>query len=188
MSSAPSTVSLGDAAKAFGDLIGQGTKVGLGLLDSIKFPLPTRSCACTCEIPAPCWEPQRIDDVTTKACPGNKAVLRLLIENCGAEARSITVDATDKSITVSPASVSVAPYEEELVLVSLEVPAAATEGEQHRTVVWVRGCYVHYLRWTVEVSCKGTNCCDDVAVSDCPDLVHHWYDHFYCERPCPHER
>jgi hypothetical protein len=23
-----------------------------------------------------------------------------------------------------------------------------------------------------------------VEVEDCPDLIHHWYDHFYCDRPC----
>jgi hypothetical protein len=25
-------------------------------------------------------------------------------------------------------------------------------------------------------------------VEDCPDLIHHWYDHFYCPRPCIEER
>jgi hypothetical protein len=29
-------------------------------------------------------------------------------------------------------------------------------------------------------------CADtEVEIEDCPDLIHHWYDHFYCERPCP---
>ena len=188
MSSGPPTLSLGDAAKAFGDLVGQGTKIGLGLLDSIKLPLPTRSCGCNCDIPPPCWEPQPIGDVMTKACPGNKAVLRLHVKNCGSHGRTVTVDATDKSVSASPASVAIGPYEEELVLVSFEVPAAANEGEMHSTVVWVRGCYVHYLRWTVDVTCKGASCCNDVDVSDCPDLVHHWYDHFYCDRSCQNLR
>jgi hypothetical protein len=188
MSSGPSTVSLADAAKVVGDLVGHGTKIGLGLLDSIKLPLPSKSCGCNCEIPPPCWEPQPIGDVTTCACPGNKAVLRLHVTNCGSQGRTVTVDATDKAVGVSPASVTIGPYEEELVLVSLDVSAAATEGEKHSTVVWVRGCYVHYLRWTVDVACKNASCCNDVDVSDCPDLVHHWYDHFYCDRPCPHQR
>lgn len=189
MSSGPSTVSVRDAARAFGDFVGQGTRVGLGLLDSIKLPLPTRSCGCSCDIPPPCWEPRPIGDVRTEACPGDKAVLRLHVENCGSTTRTITVEATDPSVTVSPASVSVAPYEAQLVLISLDVSAAATDGEQHRTVVWVRGCYVHFLRWTVDVTTKRLACCStDVEVSDCPDFVHHWYDHFYCERPCPHQR
>jgi len=24
----------------------------------------------------------------------------------------------------------------------------------------------------------------DIEIEDCPDLIHHWYDHFYCPRPC----
>ena len=26
--------------------------------------------------------------------------------------------------------------------------------------------------------------CHEVRVSDGPDHVHHWHDHFYCNRPC----
>jgi hypothetical protein len=188
MSSGTSTVSLGEAARAVGDLVGQGTKIGLGLLDSIKLPLPTRSCGCDCTIPPPCWEPQPIGDEKTRACPGNKAVLRLHVTNCGSQARTIEVDTTDKAVTVSPASVEVGPYEEATVVLTLDVPAGATEGESQTRVVWVRGCHVHYLRWTVEVTCGNASCCSDVDVSDCPDLVHHWYDHFYCDRPCPNQR
>jgi hypothetical protein len=187
MSSGTPTVSLADAAKAVGGLFGQGTKMGMELLDSVKLPLPRRR-GCSCEIPPPCWEPQPIGDVTTRACPGNKAVLRLHIDNCGSSGRTVAVDATNKEIDVSPASVTIGPYEEETVVVSLDVPASAPGGEREKAVVWVRGCYLHYLRWTVEVTCKDASCCSDVTVEDCPDLVHHWYDHFYCPRPCPHQR
>jgi hypothetical protein len=187
MSSGTPTVSLGDAAKAFGSFLEQGTKLGMELLDSIKLPLPSKS-GCGCEIPPPCWEPQPIGDVTTRACPGNKAVLRLHITNCGSAGRTVTVEATNKSIAVAPASVPIGPYEEATVVLSLDVPASAAEGQREKAVVWVRGCYVHYLRWTVDVTCKNASCCSDVDVADCPDLVHHWYDHFYCPRPCPHQR
>ncbi len=186
MSSGTSSVSLADAAKAVGDLLDQGTKLGMGLLESVKLPLPSKSCGCSCEIPPPCWAPQPLGDVTTRVCPGNKAVLRLHIENCGDAKRTISVDSTEKSIDVQPASLSVAPFEEATVVLSLDVPATTSEGEKHTAVVWVHGCHLHYLRWTVEVTCKAGNCCDDVRVEDCPDLVHHWYDHFYCDRPCPH--
>jgi hypothetical protein len=186
LSAGTSSVSLADAAKAVGDLLEQGTKVGMGLLESIRLPLPSRSCGCNCEIPPPCWAPQPIGDVTTHVCPGNKAVLRLHLTNCGVPARKISVDATDKSVEVQPASITVAPFEEETVVISLDVPATAKEGEKHKAVVWVHGCYLHYLRWTVDVTCKSASCCTDVDVDDCPDLVHHWYDHFYCDRPCLH--
>jgi hypothetical protein len=179
--------SLADAARAVGNLLEQGTSAGMDLLESIKLPLPSKS-RCSCEIPPPCWEPQPIGDVTTRACPGNKAVLRLHVVNCGSSGRTVTVDATNKEIDVTPGSVTLGPYEDATVVLSLDVPTAAKEGEREKAVVWVRGCYVHYLRWTVAVTCKNANCCSDVSVEDCPDLVHHWYDHFYCERPCPHQR
>lgn len=183
MSSDTSSVSLADVAKTLGDLLDQGTSLGMGLLESIKLPLPSRS-GCSCEIPPPCWAPQPAGDRTTRACPGDKATLRLHITNCGASSRKISVDVTDKSVEVQPASVTVAPLEEETVVVSMNVPATANEGEKYKTIVWVHGCYLHYVRWTVEVSGKGATCFDDVDIEDCPDLVHHWYDHFYCERPC----
>jgi hypothetical protein len=72
-------------------------------------------------------------------------------------------------------------------VLSLEVPASAEVGERQKSVVWVRGCNTHYLRWTVEVARRGASRCRDVDIDDCPDLVHHWYDHFYCDRPCPHQ-
>jgi hypothetical protein len=180
------SVPVADAAKAFADLLGQGAKLGLDLLGSIKLPLPSKG-SCSCEIPPPCWAPQPIGDVTARACPGNKAVLRLHVANCGATAREITVDATDKAVKVEPTTATIGPMEEATVVLSLDVPASAPEGDKQKAVVWVHGCYLHFLRWTVEVTCKGGSCCTDVSVEDCPDLVHHWYDHFYCDRPCFHQ-
>ena len=71
---------------------------------------------------------------------------------------------------------------------SLEVPAGAPEGESQKIPVWVRGCKTYVLRWTVETTCTWESCCQDVRIEDCPDLVHHWYDHFYCDRGCIHHR
>jgi hypothetical protein len=186
VSSPTQTLSLGDAAKALGVVLGESAKLGVGLLDSIKLPLPRRVC-CDCEIPPPCWEPQPIGDVTTRACPGNKATLRVHVRNCGSSPRTVTVEAVDKTVSASPASVTIGPYEEATVVLARDVPGDAGEGERWTSVVWVRGCRVHYLRWTVQVAAACTSCCDEVEVDDCPDLVHHWYDHFYCERPCPHQ-
>lgn len=180
-------MSLADVAKAMGGLLEQGTKMGMDLLDSIKLPLPSKSCGCDCEIPPPCWEPQPIGDVTTRACPGSKAVLRLYITNCGSSARTISIDTANKAIAVAPGSVMIQPYEKVTVIVSIDVPPSAPEDEQQTSVVWVRGCSTHYLRWTVEVAGENASCSTDVEVEDCPDLVHHWYDHFYCDRPCPHQ-
>lgn len=185
MSSDTSSMSLADAAKAVGELLEQGTKVGMGLLESIKLPLPSKS-GCSCEIPPPCWAPQPAGEIETRACPGNKAVLRLQITNCGALKRKISVDATNKAVTVQPASLTVEPFEEETFVLSLDISATANKGEEHKTIVWVHGCYLHYVRWTVEVTDKHGSCVDNVDIEDCPDLIHHWYDHFYCDRPCLH--
>jgi hypothetical protein len=66
------------------------------------------------------------------------------------------------------------------------VPADAATGQEYEVLLWVRGCQNHYLRWTLKVANRGASCCHEVEVEDCPDLIHHWYDHFYCERPCTH--
>ncbi len=54
--------------------------------------------------------------------------------------------------------------------------------------MWVRGCQLHFLRWTVVVASIGADTFYEVDVKDCPDHIHHWYDHFYCPRPCLEER
>jgi hypothetical protein len=177
-SGGPSVV---DAAKALGILLERSTQAGLDLLDSFK--LPQRQCG-SCEIPPPCWEPQPIGDVTTRAAPGGKAVLRLDVVNCGSSPRKVTVEATNALIAISPASATLGPYEDAVVGLTLNVPATAMPGERETSVVWVRGCRTHYLRWTVEVSAVGVGS-STAIVEDCPDLLHHWYDHFYCNRACP---
>ena len=186
MSSKTTSLSLADAAEAVGDLLGQGAKLGMGLLGSVTLPLPRKSCGCSCDIPPPCWAPQPLGDVTTRVCPGNKAVVRINVTNCGARERAIDVEATNAAVAVDPASLKLGPMEQGLVVLSLEVPAGAAEGETQKGVVWVRGCKEYFFRWTLEVACKATSCCVDIDVEDCPDLVHHWYDHFYCQRPCLH--
>jgi hypothetical protein len=74
-----------------------------------------------------------------------------------------------------------------LSLVSLTTTKDADPGTEREVLVWVRGCHDHYLRWTVTVSTQRGWSDDDVHVEDCPDYVHHWYDHFYCDRPCVHK-
>ena len=184
MSSDGGTATLADAVKALGDLLAPGAKAGIGLLESVR--LPRRNTGCGCEIPPPCWAPQPLGDLVSEACPGNDAVLRLTIVNCGMESRTVKVAATNAAVKVSPPSVALGPYEEEVVTLSLPVPAGATKGQTQKSLVWVRGCKTHYLRWSVVAAASGVSCCaSELTVEDCPDLVHHWYDHFYCPRPCP---
>jgi hypothetical protein len=183
MSSKGGSATLADAVKAIGDVIAPGAKIGLGLLESIR--LPSRNCGCGCEIPPPCWAPQPLGDVESEACPGNNGVLRLVITNCGMTTRAIKVTATNAAVNVEPAALTLGPQEEGVVALTLAVPAGATTGQTQKSLVWIHGCKEHFLRWTVVAAEAGVSCSpDDVELEDCPDLIHHWYDHFYCQRPC----
>jgi hypothetical protein len=74
------------------------------------------------------------------------------------------------------------------VEVCIDIPADAPAGAKHKTIIWVDGCKLHYLIWHVSVGTVGFDSCHEVEVDDCPDYVHHWYDHFYCARPCFNQR
>jgi hypothetical protein len=131
--------------------------------------------------------PQPLGDVETEACPGNNAVVRITVTNCGTTARKITVTATNAAVKVAPASLSLGPLEEGLVTLTLPVPAGATKGQTQKSLVRIHGCRDYYFRWTVVAAEAGVSCAaGEIGLEDCPDLIHHWYDHFYCERPCPH--
>jgi hypothetical protein len=143
----------------------------------------TKSC---CRIPPPCWMPQPLGDCISHVGQCRTACVRLVISNCDRVARTVTVEAVDKSgkVTVTPASLTLGPMERGSISVCLAVPQHAADGTRYETLIWVRGCKEHFLRWTVSVGTVGFDSCHEIAVDDCPDLLHHWYDHFYCARPC----
>ena len=165
-----------------GDLIDRGASTGVSLLRSIaRSPMLPRLRSCSCEIPPPCWLPRDLGTVTTHVCAGGSATLRLRITNCGPTTRSIEVDAAG-GVTLSPAKATLQPFERVDVLATVAHP-----GPEQEHLVWVRGCYDHVVRWSIRVSSRGrVSTCHEIDVEDCPDYVHHWYDHFYCERPCLH--
>jgi hypothetical protein len=186
-SSTSGTSTLADVTKAIGGILGPGAKIGLELLGTLPVPLPRRSCGCDCEIPPPCWMPQPLDPIRSRVCPGGKGVLRLTLTNCDMTPRTIAVSATDGAV-VAPATVTLGPMEQGLVVVTLEMPISALVGTTKTSVVWIKGCRLHCLRWTAVAAGAVTGCTADADVEDGPDLVHHWYDHFYCPRPCPEKR
>ncbi len=67
---------------------------------------------------------------------------------------------------------------------TLKIPENTDSGTRYESILWVDGCNQHYLRWTVIVGSTSFDSCHEVRVDDCPDYRHHWYDHFYCARPC----
>jgi hypothetical protein len=139
---------------------------------------------CGCDIPPPCWMPKELPEVCSHVCLGASATLRLRITNGGMAARTISVQA-DSGASVNPASLQLGPMQRGSITVTFTVPATACDNDRTEILIWVNGCNRFYLRWTVRVSRRGCDSCHEVDVEDCPDYIHHWYDHFYCPRPCP---
>lgn len=140
---------------------------------------------CNCDIPPPCWLPAQLGSVTSHVCPGASASVQLRVTNCGVSQRDITFSATGPAapmVTIDPGSIVLAPFARGTAVGTLKAPDQADEALEMQ--LWIRGWRDHLLRWTVKISERGCSCSHEIDVEDCPDLVHHWYDHFYCERPC----
>ena len=191
-------------ADAFADLINQGVRASREMLEAFvgdpmerARQMTTRGTAlataagreirgCSCDIPPPCWMPDQLGSVTSHVCPGATACVRLRITNCGMSSRDITVTAAGAQgslVTIDPATITLAPFDSGTVTATLRAPDQ--EGQPLHAQLWVRGCRDHLLRWTVDVSSRGCSSTHEIEIEDCPDLIHHWYDHFYCDRPCP---
>ena len=141
--------------------------------------------SCGCNIPPPCWMPLTLGELTDHACAGATATVRFRVTNCGAETRKISLDAdSDRPVKITGSPAVLGPMKRATLSASIEIPPDAEEGTRHEALLWVRGCRDRYLRWTVKVGSRGAECCHELDVEDCPDPIHHWYDHFYCEHPC----
>lgn len=148
--------------------------------------LKARAKTC-CDIPPACWLPRDLGELTSNACPCGTALVRLRIENCQPRTANVSISASsdaDLEIKITPASATLAPMQRKWFTVGVTIPDDACPGESYEVLVWVAGCNEYYLRWTVKVADGVSGSCHEVVVEDCPDYVHHWYDHFYCERPC----
>jgi hypothetical protein len=170
-------------------LISSAAKAELELLGSLTQPKRPWGCR-SCEIPPPCWVPEPLGAFTSAAVAGGSGMLRLTIVNCATtDARTIMVTATNATVGAKPASLSLGPMEEGMVELAFPIPAGSLPGQTQRTTVWIGGCREYVLRWTVVVASTAvTSHGAKLEIDDCPDLVHHWYDHFYCARPCPTQR
>ncbi len=140
-----------------------------------------------CTIPPPCWEPKHAGTCNLTLVPGNKALLRLHVMNCGWNRQIVSVTAIGKLagwISFTPTTLLVDPQERATIVVSVQAPEWAKAGERLSGPVIVRGCRDHFVRVEIVVADCTTAACCDFAIDDCADRVHHWYDHFYCMRPC----
>ena len=190
--------------QAFAKLVEQSTQLGVNLVESLLGGSPqilqglgkltsageALSLCDSCHIPPPCWMPKPLCDVSSLGRPGDTASLCFVITNCTMAQRKVTVFTSTKGsgITLNTTELDLGPMERGEIEVSYVIPAGSLAGEKTELLMWVRGCKLYFLRWTVVVGAIGTSTCYEVDVKDCPDLVHHWYDHFYCPRPCLEDR
>jgi hypothetical protein len=197
---------LGEVHKALCNLFNAQMKLGLDLLTAFTglsvpcLPKPFQQTGChtrtgcqtragCCEIPPPCWVPRSLGECVSHVCPCQTACIRLVLTNCDAGSRRvIRVEAAGPHVKVSPAKLVLEPLERASVEIRILVPAETKPGEKLESVVRIYGCREYYLRWVVSVGTIGFNSHHEIEVEDCPDLIHHWYDHFYCHRPCRHQQ
>ena len=155
---------------------------------SLANTLAQRASAGGCEIPAPCWEPQHAGTCAVCIAPGGVATFRVIVSNCGWSRQVVMITALGKIaswLTFGPTSIAMEPMERNIFLVKIQAPDGASVGASQVVPVIIRGCRDHYIRVEVSIAnCASLTTCCDMLVEDCADNVHHWYDHFYCARPC----
>ncbi|MEZ4416099.1 MAG: hypothetical protein R3E10_10090 [Gemmatimonadota bacterium] len=141
----------------------------------------------SCEIPPPCWEPQPAGSCTLTLTPGSTGTLRIRVSNCGWSRHLVGITALGRLASVSthqPTTLALGPHERATFTVSVQVPKGVKAGEDLSGILIVRGCRDHYVQVTVRVAECAQHACCDVQIEDCADQIHHWYEHFYCPRPC----
>lgn len=172
------------AAEALLTSLGELAKLTIALNPILKF-LQDSQRRSSCDIPPACWLPRSLGEVRSFACPGGTASVRIRVTNCQGRTSFIKVVARPNQMTkVQPDTATLEPMERKSFNISVSVPQDSCKGQKLEFTLWVLGCNAHYLRWTVEISETTSATCQEVDVEDCQDYVHHWYDHFYCDRPC----
>jgi hypothetical protein len=150
-------------------------------------PLQAFGTASCCEIPPACWLPRSFGCFESRACPGGTALLRVKVCNCQPRASDIAIRVesdADVVFKVTPERATIAPMACKRFTVTVSIPEDACKGHSYDFRVWVDGCHHHYARWSVTAGHDASGTCNEAEVEDCPDYVHHWYDHFYCQHPC----
>ena len=159
----------------------------LRVADALSESLSRRTSNGGCEIPSPCWEPRPAGSCTLTLAPGSSGTIYVNVSNCGWTRQTVAITALGKLagwVTFEPTSMYLGPQETSTFVVTVRVPDGMQAGARMSGPIILRGCVDHFIRLSVIVDkCAGITCCD-VNVSDCADYVHHWYDHFYCSRPC----
>lgn len=141
-----------------------------------------------CAVPPPCWNPKPAGQCALALAPGSTAAIRVHVLNCGWTPRIVRITAPGRLaawLDFEPSALVVDPQERRTFRVTARMPIGEKPNGPMSGVVLVRGCIDHYIR--VDIAVGKTECrpgCD-IVINDCVDQVHHWYEHFYCPRPCP---
>lgn len=172
--------------RALGDAIAGLLQVPARLAGALAGALET-SGSQTCDIPPPCWEPRPAGTCSLALPPGCTGTIRVRVANCDWSPHVVGITALGHLagwVKFEPTTLVVNLQEQATIVVTVRVPDGMKPGQTVSGPLLVRGCLDHVVRVRVTVAeCAGRTCCD-VTIEDCPDHVHHWYDHFYCPRPC----
>lgn len=167
-------------AKELLDLIGVGARIASSGIGGIKLPKPG-SC---CDIPPACWMPKELGTVDCQLRPGSTGQVKLVVTNNDFRPHNVTAQSAGANaglVSFTPPQIALGSKESTAIIAQFTAPK---KPGRYEVVVWVTVCSDHYLRWTVEVGEKEKDCCFVVTVDDSPDYEVHWYDHFYCPKPC----
>ncbi|MGF1643720.1 MAG: hypothetical protein ACFCUJ_08735 [Thiotrichales bacterium] len=180
-----SVAAFGNALKSLNDFWLAGVAMN-PMLPAFTAARPRSSC----EIPSPCWLPRDLGEVHSVVCMGGVATLRVRVTNCQPRASQVTLEmaGNDLRLEIEPDRLELGPQERRWFTLKLFAPTAECAAGPIEAVVWVQGCNRYFLRWILEIRESAAASCREVEIDDCPDHVHHWYDHFYCVRPCFNQR
>ena len=164
------------------NLMGTGARSTKDALGGIKMP---KMGGC-CEIPEACWMPKSLGEVSCRLPPDGRGEVRLIVTNGDYRSHKTVVKSAGAqagAVGFQPAGpVALGPKERAVIVAEIKAPKALGHYEG---VIWVSVCSDHYLRWSIDVAEEECGCCCyEVTVDDTPDYESHWYDHFYCLKPC----
>ncbi len=187
---------LGDVPSAFFGLLKSQMELGRGIYEAwtgTKAPAIQDAWKAwekaapkpVCHVPDPCWMPDRLGECQSYIDACSSACIRLVVTNCDRVRHTIQARVEGApGATVEPTALTLEPMSRGTIEICRKVPEGTERGSSFENLIWVEGCRDHVLRWIVSVGPTGLDSCHEVAVDDCPDYRHHWYDHFYCQRSC----
>lgn len=170
------------------DLTGEIVDSLAGTAQRYMSALSAGQSANCCDIPEPCWMPKDLGEYHCQLCAGTPGIMEIRVTNTDFRPRNFTVAAAGPDATrvkLTPNSFSLGSKERLTVRAEFDTRLDdKTSCASFEALIWVVGCNSHFLRWSLDVGKNERSCCHHVEVYDQPDYQHHWYDHFYCVRPC----